>query len=239
MLRCLARAGGLGPSDSTAAAAGMVSTMAAIKIGPAIRTRLGPWETPVADAYRSFFLNLDDCATLISSMWPARRILEVGCGDGSFGERLLAHYPNSDYVGIDVAGEPGRLFRGPRSRATFRAISSAQLLQESPEPFDLVLLVDVLHHVPIIDRSELLGDLRRLTRDGGHYAVKEWEPTRTSAHYLAWFADRFITGDRVAHVTPPALKNQLNQLLGDQLVVEARVHPRRNNYLLGYEKASS
>ena len=210
--------------------------MVGVKVGPAIRTRLGRWEIPVADAYRSLFLNLDDCATLIASMWPAERILEVGCGDGSFGERLLAHYPDSQYLGIDVAGEPGRLFRGDRARATFRSMTSRDLRNESPEPFDLVLLVDVLHHVPAPGRADLLGDLCALTAPGGHYAVKEWEPTRTPGHYAAWFADRFITGDRVAHVTPPDLNRQVSQLLGDPLVVQARVHPRRNNYLLGYRR---
>ena len=140
------------------------------------------------------------------------------------------------YLGIDVAGEPGRLFRGDRARATFRSMTSRELREESPEPFDLVLLVDVLHHVPAPGRAALLGDLRALTKPGGHYAVKEWEPTRTPGHYAAWFADRFITGDRVAHVTPARLNSQLNELFGDPRVVQARVHPRRNNYLLGYRR---
>lgn len=210
--------------------------MPGVKLGPAIRTRLGRWEIPAADAYRSLFINLDDCATLVSSAVPARRILEVGCGDGSFGQRVLDRYPDASYVGIDVAPEPGRLFRGDRSRAEFHSVSSDEFLASSPGTFDLVVVVDVLHHVPDSLRDGLLRDVRALTSPGGHYVVKEWEPTRTPGHWAAWAADRFITGDRIQHLSVTDLKLRLAELLGDPLVLEARVPPRRNNYLLGYRR---
>lgn len=209
-----------------------------VSLGTAVRTRLGRWEIPAADAYRSLFINLEDAATLVSSVCPAERILEIGCGDGSFAQRVLDRYPTARYVGIDVAPEPGRLFRGDASRASFRSVGSAEFRSESPEPFDLVLLVDVLHHVPTELRDDLLRDVQRLTRPGGHYVVKEWEPTRTLGHWTAWAADRFITGDRLNHVGSAELKALLADLLGDQLVIEARVPPRRNNLLLGYRRRS-
>lgn len=209
---------------------------APVSLGTAVRTRLGRWEIPVADAYRSFFINLEDAATLVSSACPAARILEIGCGDGSFGQRILDRYPDAEYVGIDIAPEPGRLFRGDPSRAVFRSMSSQEFRERSPAPFDLVLLFDVLHHVPAALRDDLLRDTQLLTRPDGHYVVKEWEPTRTVGHWAAWAADRFITGDRIQHVGSTELKTQLACLLGDQLVFEARVPPRRNNYLLGYRR---
>lgn len=206
-------------------------------LGPAIRTRLGRWETPAADAFRSLFINLEDCAVLVSSLCPARRILEIGCGDGSLGERILARYPDATYVGIDISPRPGRLFRGDSARAEFHSINSHTFLQGSPDPFDLVLLGDVLHHVPLDMRDDLLVDLRALTCPGGHYFVKEWEPSRTMGHWAAWAADRVISGDLIGHVTVQELKSYLANLLGDPLVVEARIPPRRNNYLLGYCRA--
>jgi 2-polyprenyl-3-methyl-5-hydroxy-6-metoxy-1,4-benzoquinol methylase len=205
-----------------------------VSLGAAVRTRLGRWEIPAADAYRSFFINLADAATVVSSACPAARILEIGCGDGSFGQRLLDRYPDAEYVGIDIAPQPGRLFRGDSSRADFRSMSSRELIEQSPAPFDLVLLVDVLHHVPVPLREDLLRDARFLTRPGGHYVVKEWEPTRTFGHFAAWAADRFISGDRIQHVSSTELKARMASLLGDPLVIEARIPPRRNNYLLGY-----
>ena len=197
---------------------------------------MGRWEIPAADAYRSVFINLEDCATLLSSMWPASRILEIGCGDGSFGDRLLAKYPQADYVGIDIASKPGGLFRGDSSRAVFHSLSSADFIATSPGVFDLVVLVDVVHHVPGPLRERLLRDLQALTAIGGHYVVKDWEPTRTIGHYAAYGADRYITGDRISHVPLPDMKEMLDGWLGDPLVIEARIPPRRNNYLLGYRR---
>jgi len=207
-----------------------------VKIGPAIRTRLGKYEIPAADAYRSFFINLEDCAELVSSLWPAKRILEVGCGDGSFGQRLLDRFPDAYYVGIDISEAPGRLFRGDESRAEFHSLPSSEYLSTDPEPFDLVLVVDVLHHVPHELREALMQDVRKLTAPGGHYAVKEWQPTRTVSHWAAYAADRFITGDRISHLDMELLKSQISGWLGDELVIEARIPPRRNNYLLGYRR---
>lgn len=202
-------------------------------LGPAVRTRLGRFEIPAADAYRSLFINLADCAAVLAAAFPAKRILEVGCGDGSFGQRLLAAYPTADYTGIDVSAEPGRLFRGDTARARFTSIDSTSYLAAEPEPFDLVVLVDVLHHVPVPMRPALLADVRALTAPGGHYAVKEWEPTRGPVHLACWAADRFITGDRISHLTPEELKGRLD----GELVLEARIPPHRHNYLLGYRRS--
>lgn len=207
-----------------------------VKLGPAIRTRLGRWEVPAADAYRSFFINLDDCAQLVSSVFPGRRILEVGCGDGSFSQRILARYPDAEYVGIDVAAQPGRLFRGDLACVEFHSTTSSEFRSSEPDPFDLVLLVDVLHHVPRDEREGLLRDVQAMTASGGHYIIKEWEPSRTFGHWAAWTADRFITGDRIQHISLATLRRDLANWFGDPLVVEARIPPRRNNYLLGYRR---
>jgi 2-polyprenyl-3-methyl-5-hydroxy-6-metoxy-1,4-benzoquinol methylase len=207
-----------------------------VKLGPAIRSRLGRWEVPAADAYRSFFINLDDCAQLVRTACPARRILEVGCGDGSFSQRILARYPDAKYVGIDVAPRPGRLFRGDLSRVEFHSVTSQEFRSSKPDPFDLVLLIDVLHHVPREERENLLRDVQAMTASGGHYVVKEWEPSPTFGHWAAWMADRFITGDRIEHVSSATLKRELLNRFGDSLVIEARIPPRRNNYLLGYRR---
>jgi 2-polyprenyl-3-methyl-5-hydroxy-6-metoxy-1,4-benzoquinol methylase len=204
-----------------------------VPLGPAVRTRLGRLEIPAADAYRSLFLNLDDCAAVLASAFPAKRILEVGCGDGSAAQRLLERYPDAEYTGIDVSAEPGRLFRGDAARARFAGIDSTSFRATEPEPFDLVVVVDVIHHVPQELRDAVLADVRALTAPGGHYAIKEWEPTRGPVHLACHLADRYITGDRISHVTPAAMKARL----ADELVLEARIPPHRNNnYLLGYRR---
>ena len=206
------------------------------RLGPAVRTRLGRFEVPAADAYRAAFIDLDAAAQVLASVAPAKRILEIGCGDGSFGQRLLEKYPGAQYVGIDISDEPGRLYRGDRSRASFRSTDSAAFLAEDPEPFDLVVMVDVVHHIPLELRDEVLREMRALTAPGGRYAIKEWDPLRGPVHAACWALDRYVTGDRIEHIRSEELKTWLSRLLGDQLALDARVPPHRHNYLVAYER---
>lgn len=208
-------------------------------IGVAVRKRLGKFEIPAATVYRSFFINLDDLAVLLASMFPgAGRILEVGCGDGLFASRLERQYPRATYVGLDIAADPGRLFAGNRDCFSFHSVPSRDYRQTAPEPFDLVLLVDVVHHVPDTERDELFADLRAMTAPGGHYVIKDWTPSRAPGHYAAFAADRFISGTPVWFLSADDIKLRLARLFPDDaLAAEARVPPRRNNLMLAYRRA--
>jgi 2-polyprenyl-6-hydroxyphenyl methylase/3-demethylubiquinone-9 3-methyltransferase len=198
-----------------------------------VRHRLGRWEIPAAEAYRNRFINLDDLAVTIASLTPAKRILEIGCGDGALGQRLCAVYPDAEYVGIDIAPTAGRLFHGDRDRATFRSIPSAELVAEQPQPFDLVCIVDVVHHLPEELRVPVLRDAAALTSADGVIAVKDWERGRGLAHVLAFTADRYVTGDKtVRFASYDELHGYVDEALtGFEVVCEARIPPRRNNVL--------
>ncbi len=103
--------------------------------------------------------------------------------------------------------------------------------------FDLVLLVDVLHHVPLALRDAVLGELRSLTMPGGAYALKDWVKSRSLSHAAVWGSDRLLTGDRVSYFDPGELESLMpRRFPEDRLVLAARVPPRRNNLLLVYER---
>lgn len=209
-------------------------------IGSTVRRRLGALEVPVSNAYRSYFINLEDFAELVRSVAPAERILEVGCGDGSLVQRLAAVYPTAEIVGIDISAEPGRLFEGDRSRVSFRSILTGDLLREDPQRFDLVVICDVVHHVPHSERAALLADARELLVPGGHLVVKDWEPTRSLAHGLAYFSDTYVSGDTVSFPSRSELRSQIQELLpDDEILAEARVPPRRNNFAIVVQRASA
>lgn len=201
-------------------------------IGTAVRHRLGRFEIPAAEAYRNRFINLDDLATTVASLAQPKRILEIGCGDGAFGERLCRVYPDAEYLGIDISPHVGRLFRGDRGRAEFRTMLSSDLVAEDPEPFDLVAIVDVLHHVPEQLRRSILVDAGTLTAPDGTIAVKDWERGRGLAHLMAYAADRYVTGDKVRFPSRDELRELIDAgLPGFSAVCEARIPPRRNNVL--------
>lgn len=126
-------------------------------------------------------------AEVVRSLAPdARRIAEIGCGDGAVAEALLAVLPGAAYVGVDVAPEPGRLFRGDLDRARFASQLSSDLLAETgPGQFDLVVVVDLVHRVADADRVALLWDAADLVAPGGLLLVMEWERGAGLGHLLA------------------------------------------------------
>lgn len=209
-----------------------------MSIGRSVRARLGRFEAPVSDLYRRQFIDLDACAQSLSGIVDATSILEVGCGDGQMATRLLVAFPDARYVGIDVAPEVGHLYDGDPGRASFRSIDSRSYSHAADERFDLVVVVDVLHHVPPDARGALLDDVRALTTPGGHFVLKDWVRSRSIAHLAAWSSDRLITGDRVAYFDNDELQALVPaRSSSDRLVATVRVPPRRNNLMLVYERA--
>jgi 2-polyprenyl-6-hydroxyphenyl methylase/3-demethylubiquinone-9 3-methyltransferase len=171
-----------------------------MSIGTAVRARLGRFEQPVAEAYRAMFIDLDDLARQAGAVAPgARRILEIGCGDGSVADRVVRTHPHARYLGIDVSAAPGRRYTGAPDRATFVTMTSGQLRATEPVPYDLVLVVDVLHHVhDLHDRAALLADAAALLAADGTLVVKEWARGRHPAYFAGAVADRYVSGDRDA-----------------------------------------
>jgi 2-polyprenyl-6-hydroxyphenyl methylase/3-demethylubiquinone-9 3-methyltransferase len=215
-----------------------------VGIGIRIRHRLGRWEAPAARLYRSLFVDLRALADQLAAGraeagLQAKRILEVGCGDGAFGQELTRAFPGADYLGIDIAATAGRLFRGDPARCAFRVVSARELLAEDPEPFDLVCLVDVLHHVPAEQRPELLGCAAALTAPEGHLAIKDLLRDGSAGYHAAFVADRFITGDAgVAFMSRTELLGLISAVAGFGPVHTSRVPPLRTNVLYVRQRRS-
>ena len=145
--------------------------------GPLIRRLFGPYERAVTEAYRGIFTELDDFVGRVRVWVPQpHRILEVGCGEGAVTERLVKVYPNSTITAIDITPKVGRLYRGDPARVTFLQRSADDVAREAPASFDLVVLCDVLHHVPLLERQALLLAIDRGIAPGGSLVFKDCRP---------------------------------------------------------------
>lgn len=205
-------------------------------IGSAVRKALGPLEPLAIRTYRDAFIDVDSLAVTLGSLVPdAKRVLEVGCGDGAVAASLRKVLPNIELLGIDPGMvEPGRMYTGDRDGVEFRKVLTTQLLEEGAEPFDLVIVCDVLHHVQEADRLQVLKDAAALTTPGGTVAVKEWERRGGVGSAMAFCADRWISGDATVRFMPMTEINALidQSMLGWQRTCETRIPPRRANVLV-------
>jgi SAM-dependent methyltransferase len=203
-----------------------------VSIGGAIRRLFGPYERQVGERYRAIYVDLDAFAASLGAWVPnPRRVLEVGCGEGAVSERLVALYPLAEIVAIDITPNVGRLYAGPVGRVRFAETTVEAFAAEERGKFDLIVLADVMHHVPPGSaRRSILETIKLLLADDGHLAFKEWERTPTPIHWLGYFSDRWITGDRISYMDGEEIRAQLRDTFGPGSIrAEARVPPWRNN----------
>ena len=91
------------------------------------------------------------------------RVLEIGCGVGTLTSLLARRLANGSLLAVDLS--PGsieqattRLRRYPHVRFAVADAVTAEL----PGPFDMIILPDVLEHVPADQHVRLFGRLKAL-----------------------------------------------------------------------------
>ena len=162
-------------------------------VGPLVRRLFGPYETQIAELYRAAFVDLDGVVANVANWSPApRRILEVGCGEGAMTERIAQRFRAAQLLAIDITPRLGRLFKGDSSRVEFRQVPVRDIAVSMPKAFDLVLLCDVLHHVPHDIRDEILADISRCLAPGGVFFLKEWLRSASPVHLAGWASDLLL-----------------------------------------------
>jgi len=202
-------------------------------IGPIVRRAFGPFEHLVTAAYRSMYVDLDKYVEAVRNWVPsAREILEVGCGEGAVTERLVVAYPHARITAIDITPRVGRLYRGPADRVRFQQCTVQEIAAKEPGRFDLAMIADVVHHVPVALRKGLLDAVRDSLAPGGSLIFKEWLPTRTPIHWMCHASDRWLTGDRVNFMSRDEGRALLTQTFDEAALIDERtVAPWRNNIM--------
>ncbi len=139
-----------------------------------------------------------------------RRILDVGCGVGTYVRHLRTLAPAT--YGIDV--ERTRVAQGAREVPGLM-VGSAEALPFADGSFDVVVLNEVIEHVE--DDRRTLAEAARIVRVGGHvviYAPNRWFPFET--HGVRWRG--------VYRFGNYPLVNYLPRAWRDRLVPHARVY---------------
>jgi len=101
----------------------------------------------------------------------ARRILEVGCGEGRQLTAIGSRFPNADLVGLDLPDV--ELEEAWDSVASSMVQASATQLPFADNTFDLVMAIEVLEHLP--DPVQAMREIARVA-SGAVVLSVPWEP---------------------------------------------------------------
>lgn len=117
-------------------------------------------------------------ADLLAFVRPGERACDIGCGSGQFALLLNRFSPIEEVLGLEVSE---RLVRN--ARALFAAESATKLhafevydgahLPARLNEYDIVFLVDVLHHVPLQSQQDLLNEIFERMRPGARLILKD------------------------------------------------------------------
>jgi 2-polyprenyl-3-methyl-5-hydroxy-6-metoxy-1,4-benzoquinol methylase len=102
-------------------------------------------------------------AFLLDRVASGQRVLDLGCGDGTFAAALLA--AGCQVTMVDVAEEALRRARGRAPEAQAAKVGEGEPLPFAEDAFDVIWAGEVLEHVA--DVVGLLAEVRRVLRWGG------------------------------------------------------------------------
>ena len=199
-------------------------------IGPSVRKMFGPYERTISELYRSIFIDLNSLVKQIRQWTSASHILELGCGEGAIIERVVKEFPSASVTGIDIVPGVGRMFNGDPSRVVFKQQAINGFAAENPSIFDLLLVCDIMHHIPWEMHKDILLDAKKTLKPGSYLVLKDWARDFSLIHFLCYFSDRFITGDRIRYKSSDELRMLIRDVFGpDCIKAEAHIHPWKNN----------
>ena len=100
------------------------------------------------------------------------KVLEIGCGYGHVLSFLAELRPDLNFVGIDLDGDAiaqakssWRLGNIRFDQGTVQTIKGAD--------FDLILILDVIHHIPDKAEHVMFQESARILKDGGRLFIKD------------------------------------------------------------------
>ena len=139
------------------------------------------------------FLPLAREVVAAAALSTGERVLDVACGTGALTRLLAAGVgPTGSVVGLDVNAEMLSVaaMSVPDRHVEWRQASASEL-PFAEATFDLVTCQHGVQYFP--DRTEALGEMRRVLREGGRLVLTCWRASTESPAYLAverWLTER-------------------------------------------------
>lgn len=211
--------------------------MSNFSIGKTIRFVLPQklFET-AANIYRAIFFSVNNFLVLvIQPIHNKSKVLDVGGGDGAVAIKMSMLEDIKSIDIVDPNSNSGTFLNSKTDKITLHAGRYLRQIHEiKDEKYDLVLLSDVIHHVPLKFRKDLIQDCLGFISKDGILVIKEIEPLGLRSK-LAFFADVYISRDPVVKfIKRRDLEDLIFDIRGDLRIerVESYWAADRPNYAL-------
>jgi SAM-dependent methyltransferase len=105
------------------------------------------------------------CLQDYAKVRPGMRVLDIGCGPGY----LIEYLPTVSYYGFDISAKYiNYATRKYGDRGKFYCQRFDALIAKTLEPFDLILMTGLLHHLEDREAIDLLGLSKQVLGTTGH-----------------------------------------------------------------------
>jgi 2-polyprenyl-3-methyl-5-hydroxy-6-metoxy-1,4-benzoquinol methylase len=122
------------------------------------------------------------------------RIYDIGCGAGLLSNAAAIRSRERSVFGIDISAEKISIAErsvGDRKNVAFRAADAAKADLERP---DVVVMCDLLHHIPPDAQKTLIGHIRDSLGAGGILIVQDIDRKPFYKYILARATDMILSG---------------------------------------------
>jgi hypothetical protein len=171
-----------------------------MSIGKLVRRVLGKrLFARLAHYYRRFFVDLKVAAEVITDHIPPKAsILDIGGGDGALLNEFITLRPDVRITAVDIADEIGTAIL-EEHRLKVRLFPKTSTFDDHElfsENYDVVLLSDVMHHIPVDERIAFIDQICLIFSEKPFILIiKDLEPGYFKT-FLGFISDRYISGDR-------------------------------------------
>jgi ubiquinone/menaquinone biosynthesis C-methylase UbiE len=147
-----------------------------------------------------------------TTVQAGHRILDIGCGTGTFAKLIKELHPYVDIVGLDP--DPKALARAQRKskRSAIPIRFDQGFADDLPYPeasFDRVFSTFMFHHLPPDKKGKTLCEARRVLAPGGSFHLLDFTPPK--ANSSGPLARYFHSSDRLKDNSVERILSLMNQ----------------------------